>query len=133
MISFGAVGREAEAFRFLDHLKLIELAVSVGGTQSLAEHPATICKRSDRTHSAPRARASRPRSCRIASMGGRCAARRAVRAEHHRHGDRRGARVSLAKRSASVDDPFSRGWISRTASLDSTVRSRYEPSHGAVL
>lgn len=39
MISFEVVGGEAEAFRVLDALKLIKLAVSLGGTESLAEHP----------------------------------------------------------------------------------------------
>jgi methionine-gamma-lyase len=33
---------EAAAFRFLDRLKLIKLAVSLGSTESLAEHPATM-------------------------------------------------------------------------------------------
>ncbi|HEU4565086.1 MAG TPA: cystathionine gamma-synthase family protein [Gemmatimonadaceae bacterium] len=42
MISFDIVGGEAEAFRFLDALKLIKLAVSLGGTESLAEHPGTM-------------------------------------------------------------------------------------------
>lgn len=42
MISFDVVGGEAEAFRFLDALKLVKLAVSLGGTESLAEHPATM-------------------------------------------------------------------------------------------
>ena len=41
MIAF-EVGSEAEAFRFLNHLGLIRLAVSLGGTESLAEHPATM-------------------------------------------------------------------------------------------
>ena len=44
-------GGEAEAFRFLDNLKLVKLAVSLGGTESLASHPAAM------THlSVPRAR-----------------------------------------------------------------------------
>lgn len=34
-------GGEAEAFRFLDNLKIVKLAVSLGGTESLASHPAT--------------------------------------------------------------------------------------------
>lgn len=34
-------GGEAEAFRFLDALKVVKLAVSLGGTESLASHPAT--------------------------------------------------------------------------------------------
>ena len=33
-------GGEAEAFRLLDNLRLIKLAVSLGGTESLASHPA---------------------------------------------------------------------------------------------
>ncbi|HVB64355.1 MAG TPA: cystathionine gamma-synthase family protein [Nitrolancea sp.] len=39
MISFDIRGGEAEAFRFLDALKIVKLAVSLGGTESLAEHP----------------------------------------------------------------------------------------------
>ena len=35
-------GGEAEAFRFLDRLSLIKLAVSLGGTESLASHPAAM-------------------------------------------------------------------------------------------
>ncbi|MEZ4221390.1 MAG: cystathionine gamma-synthase family protein [Polyangiaceae bacterium] len=42
MISFEVVGGEAEAFRLLNALKLVKLAVSLGGTESLAEHPATM-------------------------------------------------------------------------------------------
>jgi methionine-gamma-lyase len=42
MIAFDVVGGEAQAFRFLNALKLIKLAVSLGGTESLAEHPATM-------------------------------------------------------------------------------------------
>lgn len=42
MISFDIRGGEKEAFIFLNHLKLIKLAVSLGGTESLAEHPATM-------------------------------------------------------------------------------------------
>ncbi len=42
MISFDLHGGEAEAFRFLNNLQLIHLAVSLGGTESLAEHPATM-------------------------------------------------------------------------------------------
>ncbi len=42
MISFEVVGGEAEAFRLLNALRLIRLAVSLGGTESLAEHPATM-------------------------------------------------------------------------------------------
>jgi methionine-gamma-lyase len=33
---------EKEAFKFLNALKLIKLAVSLGSTESLAEHPATM-------------------------------------------------------------------------------------------
>lgn len=39
MISFDIAGGEKEAFTFLNNLKLIKLAVSLGGTESLAEHP----------------------------------------------------------------------------------------------
>ena len=42
MISFELVGGEAEAFRFLNALQLFHLAVSLGGTESLAEHPASM-------------------------------------------------------------------------------------------
>jgi methionine-gamma-lyase len=42
MIAFDIVGGEAQAFRFLNALQLIKLAVSLGGTESLAEHPATM-------------------------------------------------------------------------------------------
>lgn len=42
MIAFDVVGGEGEAFKFLDSLKLIKLAVSLGGTESLAEHPQTM-------------------------------------------------------------------------------------------
>lgn len=42
MVSFDVVGGEAEAFRFLDSLQLFKLAVSLGGTESLAEHPASM-------------------------------------------------------------------------------------------
>lgn len=42
MLSFDVKGKEAEAFRFLNNLKLIKLAVSLGSTESLAEHPATM-------------------------------------------------------------------------------------------
>ena len=42
MISFAVRGGEAEAFRFLNALKLIKLAVSLVGTESLAEHLSTI-------------------------------------------------------------------------------------------
>jgi methionine-gamma-lyase len=42
MISFELHGGEAEAFRMLNALRLVKLAVSLGGTESLAEHPATM-------------------------------------------------------------------------------------------
>lgn len=42
MISFEVRGGEAEAFRVLNALQLVKLAVSLGGTESLAEHPASM-------------------------------------------------------------------------------------------
>ncbi|HWP37672.1 MAG TPA: cystathionine gamma-synthase family protein [Gemmatimonadales bacterium] len=42
LISFELEGGEPRAFRFLNSLKLVKLAVSLGGTESLAEHPATM-------------------------------------------------------------------------------------------
>jgi len=42
MISFDIKGGEKQAFTFLNSLKLIKLAVSLGSTESLAEHPATM-------------------------------------------------------------------------------------------
>lgn len=42
IISFVLDGDQASAFRFLNALKLVKLAVSLGGTESLAEHPATM-------------------------------------------------------------------------------------------
>ncbi len=42
MVSFDVGGGEAEAFRVLDSLRLVKLAVSLGGTESLAQHPATM-------------------------------------------------------------------------------------------
>lgn len=42
MLSFEIKGGEAEAFRFINALKLIKLAVSLGGTESLVEHPHTM-------------------------------------------------------------------------------------------
>jgi methionine-gamma-lyase len=42
MISFDLPGGEKQAFKFLNALKLIKLAVSLGSTESLAEHPATM-------------------------------------------------------------------------------------------
>ena len=40
--AFEVHGGEPEAFRLLDALKLVRLAVSLGGTESLAEHPASM-------------------------------------------------------------------------------------------
>ena len=42
MLSFRVQGGEAGAFRFLNELDLVKLAVSLGSTESLAEHPATM-------------------------------------------------------------------------------------------
>ena len=42
MVSFDIKGGEKEAFNFLNRLKLIKLAVSLGSTESLAEHPASM-------------------------------------------------------------------------------------------
>ncbi|MCX6290149.1 MAG: cystathionine gamma-synthase family protein [Bacteroidetes bacterium] len=42
MLSFDIKGDEKKAFAFLNHLELIKLAVSLGSTESLAEHPATM-------------------------------------------------------------------------------------------
>ena len=39
--AFSVQGGEAEAFRFLDALQVIKLAVSLGGTESLISHPAS--------------------------------------------------------------------------------------------
>ena len=41
-LSFEVQGGEAGAFRFLDALQIIKLAVSLGGTESLASHPAAM-------------------------------------------------------------------------------------------
>jgi methionine-gamma-lyase len=51
MISIDIKGGEKEAFIFLDNLKLIKLAVSLGGTESLACHPysMTHCDVSEET------------------------------------------------------------------------------------
>ncbi len=40
--SFDIVGGEAAAFRFLNALQILKLAVSLGGTESLASHPAAM-------------------------------------------------------------------------------------------
>jgi len=42
MISFNIKGGEKEAFAFLNGLKLFHLAVSLGSTESLAQHPFTM-------------------------------------------------------------------------------------------
>ena len=42
MIAFEIRGGEKEAFQFLNNLKLIKLAVSLGSTESLAQHPASM-------------------------------------------------------------------------------------------
>lgn len=42
MIAFEIKGKEKEAFRFLNELRLIKLAVSLGSTESLVQHPATM-------------------------------------------------------------------------------------------
>ena len=41
-ISVYVKGGEREAFAFLDRLSLVKLAVSLGGTESLASHPAAM-------------------------------------------------------------------------------------------
>ncbi len=42
MISFLIKGDEKASFRFLDSLKMVKLAVSLGGTESLVEHPGAM-------------------------------------------------------------------------------------------
>ena len=42
MISVDVVGGQDQAFRLLNNLQLIKLAVSLGGAESLAEHPFTM-------------------------------------------------------------------------------------------
>lgn len=42
MLSFHIKGGQEEAFRFLNHLEIIQLAVSLGSTESLAQHPKTM-------------------------------------------------------------------------------------------
>ena len=39
--SFYIKGKEAEAFRMLDQLQVLKLAVSLGGTETLISHPAS--------------------------------------------------------------------------------------------
>ena len=42
MISFDIKGKEKDAFTFLNNLTIIKLAVSLGSTESLVQHPATM-------------------------------------------------------------------------------------------
>ena len=42
IVSFDLRGGQPAAFRFLNALELVKLAVSLGGTESLAEHPASM-------------------------------------------------------------------------------------------
>ena len=42
MLTFDIKGGRNEAYKFLNNLKVIHLAVSLGGTESLAEHPGTM-------------------------------------------------------------------------------------------
>lgn len=42
MISFELKGGKAKAFKFLNNLNLVQLAVSLGGTESNAQHPWTM-------------------------------------------------------------------------------------------
>lgn len=42
MLSFQVKGSEKDAFKFLNALKMIKLAVSLGSTESLVEHPKTM-------------------------------------------------------------------------------------------
>lgn len=42
MITFDIMGGRSEAYKFLNSLKIVRLAVSLGGTESLAEHPGTM-------------------------------------------------------------------------------------------
>ena len=42
MIAFDIDGDEAAAFRFLNKLTLVKLAVSLGSTESLVQHPASM-------------------------------------------------------------------------------------------
>ena len=46
MIAFEIQGGQAAAFAFLNKLKLVKLAVSLGSTESLAEHPYTMTHKS---------------------------------------------------------------------------------------
>src|SRR3569623_2086138 len=40
--SFDVKGGEAEAFRLLDNLQIMKLAVSLGGTETMISHPTAI-------------------------------------------------------------------------------------------
>jgi methionine-gamma-lyase len=42
MLSFDVMGGEPAAYKFLNNLHLVKLAVSLGSTESLAQHPATM-------------------------------------------------------------------------------------------
>jgi methionine-gamma-lyase len=42
MVAFEVYGGEKEAFAFLNQLQIMKLAVSLGSTESLAQHPATM-------------------------------------------------------------------------------------------
>ena len=42
MVSFDIKGGEEEAFKFINALKLVKLAVSLGSTESLIQHPGTM-------------------------------------------------------------------------------------------
>ena len=42
MLAFDIRGGEKAAFAFLNHLQLVKVAVSLGSTESLAQHPATM-------------------------------------------------------------------------------------------
>ena len=42
MLSFDIIGGEKEAFKFINSLKLVKLAVSLGSTESLIQHPASM-------------------------------------------------------------------------------------------
>ena len=42
MISFNIAGGEKEAFEFMNHLKLFKIAVSLGSTECLVEHPISM-------------------------------------------------------------------------------------------
>lgn len=46
MLAFDIKGTKEDAYKFLNTLKIIRLAVSLGSTESLAEHPATMTHKS---------------------------------------------------------------------------------------